>query len=188
MIPVDDAWENFNKKGHTNIPRTIKKKNNIFSPKCSDIYISTKTKIAYLNTPINLKNIFWNIPVNLYQDRREGVIKKQMKINCLNEADIHLLEAQIENVNKSNIYTEVNILKQVQNTGKIKFKDTRKINIGLSKKDLCTFRKKKKGAFYNCFVLMIRILFEAYFKLLIIKFSNSSSLIPSVGIPIRQLS
>ena len=88
MIPVDDAWESFNKIGHTNIPRTIQKKKVSFSPKCSDIYISTKTKIAYLNTSINLRTIFWNIPVLLYQDRCEGVIKKQMKVNCLNEKDI----------------------------------------------------------------------------------------------------
>ena len=27
MIPVDDAWYNFNKQGHTNIPRAIEKKN-----------------------------------------------------------------------------------------------------------------------------------------------------------------
>ena len=135
MIPVDDAWENFNKKGHTNIPRTIEKKNKFF-PKCSDIYISTKTKIAYLNMPICLKDIFWTIPVLLYQERKEGVIKKQMKMNCLNEDVICSLESQIKNVKETEICIEVDILKKVKKAGKIKFKDTRKINIGLSKKDL----------------------------------------------------
>ena len=96
--------------------------------------------------------IFWTIPVLLYQERREGVIKKQMKVNCLNEDEINFLETQIEKVREGNICIEVDILKKVNNTVKIKFKDTRKINIGLSKKDLCTFQKKKKGAFYNCFV------------------------------------
>ena len=181
MIPVDAAWANFNKKGHPNIPQVKKEKEEIFSPKCSDIYISTKTKIAYLNMPIKLMDIFWDIPVNLYQDRREGIIKKQMKVNCLNENDINFLEAKIEEVKKSNLYVEVNILKQVKKTEKIKFKDTRKINIGLAKKDLCTFRKKKKGAFYNCFVLMMRILFEGSFKEIHVKVFNTGKLeIPGV--------
>ena len=103
MIPVDDAWENFNKQGHPNIPQEKEKKNSKFSPKCSDIYISTKTKIAYLNSPIDLMKIFWTIPVLLYQERREGVIKKQMKVNCLNEGEINnrttgLFLAQADNL------------------------------------------------------------------------------------------
>ena len=44
-------------------------------------------------------------------------------------------------------YTTVDILKQVKEGRKTKFKDTRKVNIGLNAKDLITFRKKKKGAF-----------------------------------------
>jgi len=181
MIPVDDAWENFNNQGYTNIPRATQEKKATFSPKCSDIYISTKTKIAYLNTSISLMDIFWNIPVLLYQNRSEGVIKKQMKVNCLNEDDIGYLETQIEKVKKTDICIEVDILKQVRDTGKIKFKDTRKINIGLSKKDLCTFRKKKKGAFYNCFVLMMRIWCGEYFKEIHVKVFNTGKLeIPGV--------
>ena len=181
MIPVDDAWYNFNKQGHTNIPRAIEKKKCKFSPKCSDIYISTKTKIAYLNTPIRLMDIFWTIPVLLYQNRREGVIKKQMKVNCLNEDDIIYLESQIKKVKETELCIEVDILKKVKKTDKIKFKDTRKINIGLSKKDLCTFRKKKKGAFYNCFVLMMRIWCHDTFKEIHVKVFNTGKLeIPGV--------
>ena len=37
-------------------------------PKSSEIYISTKTKIAYLNNPINLKDMFWIIPVLKYME------------------------------------------------------------------------------------------------------------------------
>ena len=37
------------------------------APKASDIYISTKTKIAYLNSIVDLKNIFWEITtINYY--------------------------------------------------------------------------------------------------------------------------
>ena len=33
-------------------------------PKCSPIYISTKTKISYLNkNEIDIKKVFWDIPI-----------------------------------------------------------------------------------------------------------------------------
>ena len=41
--------------------------------------------------------------------------------------------------------------------GRIKFKDQRKISIGLSKKDILCYRSKKKRAFFNCFVIIIRM-------------------------------
>ena len=56
------------------------------------------------------------------------------------------------------------ILKQLQESKKVKFKDIRKVNIGLCKKDLTTFRKNKKGAFYNCFALILRIKYKKEFK------------------------
>ena len=40
-------------------------------------------------------------------------------------------------------------------TGRIKFRDIRKISIGLSQKDITSYRSKKRSAFYNCFVLII---------------------------------
>ena len=49
------------------------------TPKASAIYISTKTKIAYMNMPIILKDVFWSIPVIPYARPCNGVIKKQMK-------------------------------------------------------------------------------------------------------------
>ena len=36
-------------------------------PKCSPLNISTKTKISYLNYPIDLKKVFWHIPLIKYQ-------------------------------------------------------------------------------------------------------------------------
>ena len=32
-------------------------------PKCSQIYISTTTKISYLSTSIDIFDVFWNIPI-----------------------------------------------------------------------------------------------------------------------------
>ena len=41
--------------------------------------------------------------------------------------------------------------------GKIKFKDVRKITIGMNKKDILSYRCKRKSAFYNCFVVILRL-------------------------------
>ena len=49
--------------------------NNNDAPIPSDIYISTKSKIAYLTAPVDLK-IFWDIPVIPYATPSNGVIKK----------------------------------------------------------------------------------------------------------------
>jgi len=57
-------------------------------PKSSEIYISTKTKIAYLNNSINLKDMFWYVPVLKYMEPKNGVIKKQMKFNSLTEIEL----------------------------------------------------------------------------------------------------
>ena len=59
---------------HTKI---IKQENHV-----SFVYISTKTKIAYLNMPIDLK-IFWGIPIIPYAKPCDGIIKKQIKINSI---------------------------------------------------------------------------------------------------------
>ena len=49
-------------------------------PKCTPIYVSTKTKISYLTRPIDIHAVFWDIPVLKYATPKEGTIKKQMKL------------------------------------------------------------------------------------------------------------
>ena len=75
-------------------------------------------------------------------------------------------------------------MKQLQESKKVKFKDIRKVNIGLCKKDLTTFRKKKKGAFYNCFVLILRILLDdGTYKEIHVKIFNTGKLeIPGIRV------
>ena len=125
------------------------------TPKPSDIYISTKTKIAHFNQPIDLKNVFWKINVQRYCTHKEGVIKKQMKFNSLIKSDYDEIQA---NLNNEYFYDE-HVITHIENsTGRILFKDIRKVSIGVCKKDLLQYRSKKKSAFYNCFVLIIRLL------------------------------
>jgi TATA-box binding protein (TBP) (component of TFIID and TFIIIB) len=51
-----------------------------------------------------------------------------------------------------------NILKQIHNpeARRIKFKDERKLTVGMSKKDIMNCRGKVKNAFYNCFAMILR--------------------------------
>jgi len=148
------------------------------SPKATDIYISTKTKIAYLNQIIDLKNVFWQVPVISYAKPCNGVVKKQMKFNSLAPEELTLIQDKLKN----EIYFEEHVITHIDNpTGRIKFKDTRKISIGVSKKDLLSYRCKKKSAFYNCFVLILRLKIAEIFKEFHVKVFNTGKLeIPGI--------
>jgi TATA-box binding protein (TBP) (component of TFIID and TFIIIB) len=147
-------------------------------PTCSNIYISTKTKIAYLNTNINLAEIFWGIPLVNYYLPKIGVVKKQMKFNSTTQTEVDFIQEKI----KDEVYFEENIITHIDNpAGRIKFKDIRKVSIGISKKDIMSYRSKKKSAFYNCFVIILRIKLENMFKEFHVKIFNTGKLeIPGI--------
>jgi TATA-box binding protein (TBP) (component of TFIID and TFIIIB) len=148
------------------------------APKSSNIYISTKTKIAYLNIPIDLKLLFWQVPVIPYAKPCNGVIKKQMKFNTNTPEELIFIQDKL----KDETYFEEHVITHIDNpTGRIKFKDTRKLSIGVSKKDILSYRCKKKSAFYNCFVLILRTKIETIFKEFHVKVFNTGKLeIPGV--------
>ena len=148
------------------------------TPKASSIYISTKTKIAYLNMPIELKDVFWSVPVIPYARPSNGVIKKQMKFNSTTIEELDFIQSKLTD----ETYFEEHIITNINNpTGRIKFKDIRKISIGISKKDIMSYRCKKKSAFYNCFVLIVRMKIADLFKEFHVKVFNTGKLeIPGV--------
>ena len=176
---LEDEWENFlnsdfSNNDHINRNDKIEK----IAPKCSDIYISTKTKIAYLNSNINLEEVFWNIPILDYNENKEGVIKKQMKFNILTKDAKEIILEKVNN-NYKGLYKEILTLSHVDN-GKL-FKDVKKISIGICKKDIINQRSKKKSAFYNCFVLILRLKFRDTFKEIHVKVFNTGKLeIPGI--------
>ena len=128
-------------------------------PVCSPIYISTKTKISYLNTEIDIKKVFWDIPVMPYSSQMKGIVKKQVKFSSITKEELAEIEARVQTeVEKKTGFVETQIIEHIDNPdGRIKFKDQRKINIGLCKKDILNCRCKKKRAFFNCFVLIVRV-------------------------------
>jgi len=148
-------------------------------PVCEDLYISTKTKVLFLNQAIDINNVFWKIPVNEYWRPIDGVVKKQMKIVSKSKEEFDEYKAKLENIP---YYTE-NIIKQIDNPAarRIKFKDERKITIGISKKDIMNCRGKVKNAFYNCFAIILRFKYEGAFREIHVKVFNTGKLeIPGI--------
>ena len=183
MDELDEEWAVFQNQltNNTLYDSVLSKDDNakIDIPKCSDIYISTQTKIAYLNSPIKLYDVFWKLAVLDYYKQEEGIIKKSVKINCDSVEQSKILDDRI----KATDNIDVNILSQVNNPNarKATFKDIRKIDVGIAKKDLLSYRKKKKGAFYNCFAIILRVFYKDVFKEVHVKIFNTGKLeIPGI--------
>lgn len=140
-------------------------------PKPSDIYISTKTKIGYFEKEVDIANVFWQIEIIPYQEVQKGIIKKQMKIATEDEKYMKFVESVAE--------TTPNC--ELLDLSKGKGKYVKKISIGTNKKDLISYRTKKKSAFYNCFVLYFRIITDEGFKEIHVKFFNTGKIeIPGI--------
>ena len=170
MESIDDDWESFLQNDYGNDTDDEAQINNrnfenngknhhstdvTNIPKCSDLYISTKTKISYLNKQdIDIKRIFWDIPILDYTTPKNGIIKKQIKYSSTCKEETESIEQRLVNIK---CYEE-QIIEHIDNPeGRIKFKHQRKISIGTCKKDILSYRSKKKRAFFNCFVLIMRI-------------------------------
>lgn len=76
MLSADQEWLHFLSDDTLKDNNIVASKNDSFIPKVTPIYISTQTKIGFLNQTINLKEVFWEIPVLPYQSTKAGVIKK----------------------------------------------------------------------------------------------------------------
>ena len=171
-------FEQFKQNEETVISADMSFDFNTETPKASNIYISTKTNIAYLNTPIDLREVFWQIPVIPYAKPSNGVIKKQMKFNSTTHEELNDIIEKL----KFETYYEEHVITNINNpNGRIKFKDIRKVSIGVSKKDLMSYRCKKKSAFYNCFVLILRINVNSVYKEFHVKIFNTGKMeIPGI--------
>jgi len=148
-------------------------------PECDELYISTKTKVLYFNCPIDIHSIFWKIPIVEYWNPIEGVIKKQIKIVSKSREEFETYRTLLE---QETFYRE-HIIKQIDNPSArvLKYKDERKITIGISKKDIMNMRGKIKNAFYNCFVIIIRFYYMNSFREIHVKVFNTGKMeIPGV--------
>ena len=186
MTETDIEWQNFLKG--VSLPKEIPS-TKLEAPPPSlepalarifdDLYISTKTKVLYLNQEIDIHRIFWLIPIIEYWQQKEGVIKKQMKIVSKTREEYEEYQQRLTTIPYYRDY----IIKQVDNPSarRIKFKDERKLTVGLSKKDIMNCRSKQKNAFYNCFAMILRFHCGGEFKEIHVKVFNTGKLeIPGI--------
>jgi hypothetical protein len=123
---------------------------------CESLYISTQTKIFYLNVNfLDVDKIFWNLPIIDYGIPKMGIIKKQMRMIFKTPEEYEMYAEKISSIS----YYSEKIIKQINNPNarKLKFKDERKITVGISKKDIMNCHGKEKKAFINCFAMILRI-------------------------------
>ena len=101
-----------------------------------------------------------------------------MKFNSTTQEEVDFIQ---EKLTKEH-YFEENIITHIDNpAGRIKFKDIRKVSIGISKKDIMSYRCKKRSAFYNCFVIILRMKIDKTFKEFHVKVFNTGKLeIPGI--------
>uniref|UniRef100_A0A6C0KGT5 TATA-box binding protein n=1 Tax=viral metagenome TaxID=1070528 RepID=A0A6C0KGT5_9ZZZZ len=177
MADLNDEWESFlnSEYSHDSSDNVSKLDLNNEMPKCGDICISTKTKITNLSIKnINIKDIFWKIPIINYTDRTNGIIKKQVKYSCHSKENYDELQEIKKNIKCLNIST----IKHVDdpNGYNKNFNYVCKINVGISKKDLLCYRTKVKKAFFNCCVLVYRIYYDNEYKEINMKIFNSGKI------------
>jgi hypothetical protein len=119
--------------------------------------------------------MFWGLPIIPYAEPVEGVIEKQMKLQSKSAEEV----AEIERLLQQYEYSSSHVM--VHSDTPTEFKDIRKVTIGLSKKALRAHRPKIKGAFYNCFVTIVRIRLEAGFREFHVKVFNTGKVeIPGI--------
>lgn len=211
--------EFYNEEENSSKKEKIKKLTYIPPPPeiCTELLISTKTKVLFLNSHIPIDKIFWNIPLLDYWIPIEGIVKKTVKIVSLTREKVDELEHQLSLIPcfKQDIIRKIDIpagsttitpgttpgtgrgrgrgrgkskatdgttIEDVEPApSQARFKDERKISIGISKKDIMACRTKKKNVFYNCFSLMLRIFHINEFREIHVKIFNTGKMeIPGV--------
>jgi hypothetical protein len=177
-MDLDDEWDSY--LANETVTREIEEKSDpIESLDFSELYISTKTKVLFVNQPVDINKVFWEIPIVEYWKLEGGVIKKQMKIVSKDAKEYEDLQKRLVGVG----YYIDNVIKQIDNPSarRIKFKDERKITIGISRKDIINSRGKIKNAFYNCFAMILRFKYQGKYKEIHVKVFNTGKLeIPGI--------
>lgn len=180
-LNADELWSQFNEGGEEMMEALIDAlpendtTNHIEEEQT--LSISTKTMIAYLNQSIDIKKIFWELPIIFYHELSSGIIKKQIKLTSTNYEEIETIQNNVDAIDNKH-YKAIEMLKHVEGD---ELKDVRKVNIGLCKKDLLSYRTKKKSAFYNCFVCIMRIKENGEFKEIHVKVFNTGKMeIPGI--------
>jgi hypothetical protein len=155
-MELSDDWEAFLSQKPIQKAKAALIDHDAGIPEPSPIYVSTKTLILYLSrSRLDLREIFWGLPVLPYDTEATGVIEKQMKVQSKTAEEVEEIRDRLRQCPYANMHV------MAQSTAKdAEFKHICKVTIGLSRKSVRATRLKLKGAFYNCFVAIVRIQVE----------------------------
>lgn len=171
---LDDEWLSFLEDKP---PTSLEVLKSGVAPTPTALYVSTNTIISFLNQSIDLVPTFWRIPIISYSEYRHGVIKKQMKFINTSPEEVETIDEHLKTCD----FSTVSILFKNNDKNASKFKDVRKVTVGVSKKDILSYRIKNKGAFYNCFAIVMRISIHGIFKEFHMKIFNTGKIeIPGI--------
>ena len=111
-----------------------------------------------------------------------GIVKKEIKFKTTTKSALDkLLGFKVDAIEKG-LLVQQSVKTHLDEDGSIAFKDIRKVSVGICKKQMTSFRSKVKGAFFNCFAIILRLKWEGEFREMHIKVFNTGKLeIP--GIP-----
>jgi len=169
------------------------------------LIISTKSNNAKLNGQsgdMDVSSMFWALNVIPYMTIGEGVIKKQIKIQCKSRLELEELNQRLEDVQSHTITKEQGTnteehekccftphcrkANQSSSTScyspacrrraHLPFNYIAKLCIGLSSKDVKAHRVKEKNAFFNSFTMVLRVKYKSAFKEIVIKVFNKNVL------------
>lgn len=169
------------------------------------LIISTKSNNAKLNGQsgdMDVWSMFWALKVIPYITREEGVIKKQIKVQCRSRRELDDLNERLRTISSHSITKE-----QGTNTYEhdkvcfspgchhapdssssscyspvcrrrsgLPFNYIAKLCVGVSSKDIRAHRVKEKNAFFNSFTMVLRVRYQSSFKEIVIKVFNKNVL------------
>lgn len=188
---LDNEWESF-LASTENILQTSTNVNTLqsntikdvssFTPSCTENHISTKTMIAFMNQSMDIDTIFWKMKTIPYYHPGEGIVQKQMKITSSSEEKTNEIHSLVKETEQATI-TTIQHIPESNIAPKRTYKYVGKVNVGMSTKNALSTRQKEKGAFYNCFAVVVRIFDEhtSNFKEVHIKLFNTGKMeIPGI--------
>lgn len=188
---LDNEWESFLASSgnilqtlqpiQKNVDPSIVKKSSL-TPTCTKNHISTKTMIAFMNQSMDIESIFWKMKTIPYYHQGEGIVQKQMKITSSSEEKTNEIYSLVNDTQQATI-TKIQHIPESNIAPKRSYKYVGKVNVGMSTKNALSTRQKEKGAFYNCFAVVVRIFDEpsSKFKEVHIKLFNTGKMeIPGI--------
>ena len=128
------------------------------------LIISAKTQSLRLrlSRAVPFEELFWRTEIIPYMQPREGVVKKELRVEMSTEEEIRAYEArkaaQTARMpdSQQHCVLETQYPRRTLTGAIVRRRDIRRLNVGICQKELQCKRRTANMAFSNCFVLYLR--------------------------------